>query len=80
MITITYNGQNFDNLEDAFAKAILNGYKEIFDKKLAPFKSEIADARGKISINFTGHDYDANLKISDIPDELSERIQAALRE
>ena len=76
-LKVTYKGRPYNDLSDAFSAAIVEGMKELVDKKLAPFKSEIEKEGGVITMDVK-EDYKMNILIDKISPELKKKIEAAL--
>jgi hypothetical protein len=78
-IKITYEGKSYDSITDAFQKAAENGIKKMITDKLLPFNSEIQQANGIVEINVSDNLKDMNIKLKNIPQDLIDRITAALK-
>lgn len=79
-IDYSYKGRKFNDLEDAVAAAIMDGYYKIIQPKLAPYADEIQQSGGRISINFIDDNYNADVIFHDIPSELASKLKQALAE
>ena len=75
---ITYNGNEYESIESAMNDAVISGIIEIVNDKIKELQAEIDNSGGYLRIDFTGESYNANIVFVDIPNELSEKIKAAL--
>ncbi len=77
-IEVTYKGRKYGKLEDAFMQAAVDGTKELIQKKLRPFHSEIAACNGVVNINIPNDLKNMSVELSNMPEELLERLKTAL--
>ena len=75
---ISYNGQNFDNIEDAINKAMIDGIRNVIEKKLLPFKQEIKNSNGRVILDISANLTDYSIKLKDMPKSLTDKISQAL--
>jgi len=77
-IEITYNGKPFQPVGDGMGTAILYDAKMMVAKKLAPFENEIATSGGSIELRATGANYENEVVLKGMADELIEKLKEAL--
>jgi hypothetical protein len=76
---IKYDGLKYSNLEDAFMKAAAQEIKEMIERKLEPFKSEIINQEGQVNVNINKDLQNMNIEILNLSKELSNRIETTLK-
>lgn len=76
---IKYDGLKYSNLEDAFMNAAAQEIKEMIERKLEPFKSEITSQDGQVNVNIKKDLKNMNIEILNLSKELSDRIETALK-
>jgi hypothetical protein len=77
-LTVTYKGQPYNSITSAFEKAALDGVVELIQGKIQPFESEILASGGTVEIVANSLS-DMYVDIKNVPPELADRVQAALR-
>lgn len=83
MITITFKGKQYDDLGTAVLKAAEDQLKNHIEMKIEPFREEVKKQGGTVIIEMNYNDSKntyADVRASDISDELKQRITAALHQ
>jgi len=78
-LKIKYDGKQYNNINDAVNDAMINGVKDHFKKALKPFEKEIAKYDGIITVNIPKDFKNANIEITNIPDDLKNKIITTLQ-
>ena len=76
-IEITYKGKKYKDLTNAVTVAAIDGIKEYVEKTLQPFKSEIDQHGGKVTVDIPKKLKDMNVSVENVPQELIDRITKA---
>ncbi len=76
---ISYNGQKFDNIENAINKAMIDGIRNVIEKKLLPFNQEIKNSNGRVILDISENLTDYSIKLKDMPQSLTDKISQALQ-
>jgi lipoate-protein ligase B len=79
-ITTTYNDQHYDSIAEAAKQAIMEGFRENLAVDLEPFKKEIETCGGEVEIVIQEDLKGANVQFHNLPDELIDRISAAMEQ
>jgi hypothetical protein len=78
MVTITYNGRSHNALQRAMHDPLVEGIREMINKELQPFQSEITSCRGTVTNNASNDLKSITLFQSGLSDQLTNRITSAL--
>jgi len=78
-LKIKYNGKQYGDFKDAVTDAMINGVKDQFKEALKPFGKEIEKYNGRITINIPRDFKNAAVEITNIPDDLKNKIIATLQ-
>ena len=75
---VTYKGKPYNSLMDAFNEAVNTQVTELIQKKLAPFKDELNRAGATVRVDLD-ENYKGNIIIENVPNELKEQVEQAVR-
>lgn len=78
-LKIKYKGKEYKNLIEPVSKIMIEGVKNHFKKVLKPFEKEIEQYNGIVTINIPENFKNANIEITNIPDNLRNRIIDSLQ-
>lgn len=75
---IKYNGKRYIKRRDDLTDSIILSAKEHLKKELKPFDKDIALYKGLVSVNIPKYFGEVSIEISNIPDDLKNKINASL--
>lgn len=76
---VKYKGKCYDDIEDAFLAAAIDGIKETMKENLAPFEKDIQREGGNVIFEIDGECMETlggQMRITNISEELKGKIEA----
>lgn len=75
---IRYDGENYEEIDDAGIQAGIEEIDEYFDKALKPFESQLSEHNGLVIVDIKKDFDDAEISFRNLPEDLVKQISTAL--